>query len=228
MIHKIISTFGLGILGVDPITAVYMITMGLRKDKKSKISLFWFSFMGFSILVGAIMAVVFGASAVEFLNSIAPGDDSPIWAILEFTISLIILVFVCRKIFKKKGKKQEEKKAIEGSIFKYLFTGFVFAITCFTDPTYYAVILLGGETNNFISAIILMSIWFLVSQFMAVVVYVANYLNLLKKLVGFMDRLKEKKLKAVTHAFYVILVIVAIGLIIDSGYYLFAGNLVVE
>ena len=45
MVHKIISTIGLGILGIDPITAVYMISMGLRKDSKSKISLFWFSFI---------------------------------------------------------------------------------------------------------------------------------------------------------------------------------------
>lgn len=224
MIHKIVSTFGLGILGVDPITAFYMITMGLRKDKKSKISLFWFSFMGFSILIGVILAVVFGASAVEFLKSIAPGDNSPIWAILEFIISLIILVFVFRKIFSKKHEEQKEKKAVEGSAFKYLFTGFVFALTSFTDPTYYAVILLGGETNNFISAIIILSIWFLVSQFMAVVVYVANQLNLLKKLVEFVDRLKEKKLKTVTYVFYVILVIVTMGLIIDSGYYLFTGS----
>ena len=36
MIHKIISTIGLGILGVDPFTAVYLLSMGLRQEKKSK------------------------------------------------------------------------------------------------------------------------------------------------------------------------------------------------
>lgn len=30
MIHKLISTIGLGILGVDPFTAVYLLSMGLR------------------------------------------------------------------------------------------------------------------------------------------------------------------------------------------------------
>ena len=33
MIHKLISTIGLGILGVDPFTAVYLLSMGLRQEK---------------------------------------------------------------------------------------------------------------------------------------------------------------------------------------------------
>lgn len=224
MIHKMISTAGLGILGIDPITAVYMISMGLRKDRKSKISLFWFSFMGFSILIGAVLAAIFGVSAVEILESLTPEDDSPLWAVLEFVISLVVAIFVLRKIFNKKEKAGEYEKAVEGSAFKYLFTGFVFAITCFTDPTYYAVILLGGESNNFLTAALLLTIWFLVSQFMAVIVYVANQMNVLKKLLGWAERLKEKGLKTVMHVFYVILFVVALGLMIDSGYYLIAGK----
>lgn len=224
MIHKIISTAGLGILGIDPITAVYMMSMGLRKDRKSKISLFWFSFMGFSVLIGAVLASMFGVSAAEILKSLTPEDDSPLWAVLEFVISVVVVGFVIHKIFYKKEKEDEKKKAIEGSAFKYLFTGFVFSITCFTDPTYYAVILLGGESNNFLTAALLLTIWFLVSQFMAVAVYVANQMNLLKKLVEWAERLKEKRFRTVMHIFYVILLAVALGLMVDSGYYLMAGK----
>lgn len=111
MIHNIVSTVGLGVLGIDPITAIYMLSMGLRKDKKFKISLFMFSFMGFSILIGVAMAVVFGASAVDFLQSIALDDNSPIWAILKFAISLVILVSVFSKLINRnKEKNKKEKK----------------------------------------------------------------------------------------------------------------------
>lgn len=41
MMHRIISSIGLGILGVDPFTAVYLLSMGLRKEKKSNIALFF-------------------------------------------------------------------------------------------------------------------------------------------------------------------------------------------
>ena len=51
MIHKILSTFGLGILGIDPITAVYLLSMGLRNEKKTKITLFFLSFAGFRFLL---------------------------------------------------------------------------------------------------------------------------------------------------------------------------------
>lgn len=224
MFHKIINTIGLGILGIDPITAVYMISMGLRKDSKSKISLFWFSFMGFSILIGAVLATIFGVSAVEIFQNLTPEDDSPLWVVLEFVLSLIIAIFIIRKIFYRTEKTDKDKKIVEGSAFKYLFTGFVFSITCFTDPTYYAVILLGGESNSFLTATLLLTIWFLVSQFMAVIVYMANQMNLLKKLVEWVDRLKEKGLKTVIYVFYIILFVVALVLLLDSGYYLVVGK----
>lgn len=44
MFHKILSTIGLGILGIDPITAVVILSMGLKKEKKTKITLFAFPF----------------------------------------------------------------------------------------------------------------------------------------------------------------------------------------
>lgn len=225
MIHEIVSTVGLGVLGIDPITAIYILSMGLRKDKKFKISLFMFSFMGFSILIGAAMAVVFGASAVDFLQSITLDDNSPIWAILKLAISLVILISVFSKLINRnKEKNKKGKKVIEGSAFKYIAIGFVFAVTSFTDPTYYAVILLGGETNNLFLATLLITIWFLVSQFMAVIVYIANQVNLLSKLTAYIEKLKKKKMKVITNIVFAILIIVAVLLIIDSGFYLFNGK----
>lgn len=225
MTHKIISTIGLGILGVDPFTAVYLLSMGLRQEKKSNITLFFLSYAGFSIFIGAILSSIFGAAAVDILKSMVPGDNSPVWAVLEFVVSVFILVWVLRRLFsarKKKGEK--EKKAVDGRWIKYLSTGFVFAISCFTDPTYYAVILMGGETENFLTATLLLTIWFVVSQFMALIVYAANGLNLLDKLVAWVDKLKAKNRKPITYTFYAVFVIIAVVLLMDIGSYLFDGR----
>ena len=147
MAHKIISTIGLGILGVDPITAVYLLSMGLRKEKKSKITLFFLSFAGFSIFIGVALAMIFGETAAEFLKSIMPGDNSPVWAVLKFAISVFILAWVFKKIFQRaKQEGQQEKEAISGNNFKYITTGFIFAITSFTDPTFYAVVLIDRKS----------------------------------------------------------------------------------
>lgn len=225
MIHKIISAIGLGILGVDPITAVYLVSMGLRKEKKSNITLFFLSYAGFSVLIGAVLSTIFGNTAVDILKSMAPGDNSPFWAVLEFAVSVFILVWVLRRLFNVGKKKEEkEKKAVSGTWLKYLSTGFVFAISCFTDPTYYAVILMGGEAGNFLAVTLLLTIWFAVSQFMALIAYAANSLNLLEKLVAFVDKLKEKKIKPIAYALYAVLVIIAIVLLVDIGFYLFDGR----
>lgn len=225
MMHRIISTIGLGILGVDPITAVYLLSMGLRKEKKSNITLFFFSYAGFSVLIGAVLSAIFGNTAVDILKSIMPGDNSPFWAILEFAVSVFILIWVLRRLFSASKKKEEkEKQAVSGTWVKYLSTGFAFAISCFTDPTYYAVILLGGETGNFLTATLLLTIWFAVSQFMTLIVYAANSLNLLEKLAAFVDKLKAKRIKPITYALYAVLVIIAIVLLVDIGFYLFDGR----
>jgi len=124
---------------------------------------------------------------------------------------------------KDKPKKEKEQKVISGNWLQYITTGFVFAIASFTDPTFYAVILMGGETGNILAATLLLTIWFAVSQFMAVIVYIANELNLLDSVVIFVDKFKQKNLKAVSHALHILLLIIAAALILDSGYYLLTG-----
>lgn len=229
MIHKILNTIGLGCLGIDPFTAFYLLAMGLRKEKKIKIMLFFFSFAGFSIFIGALLAIVFGVVATEFLQSLIPDDNSPFWVVLQFALSVIILLWVCKKLFvkAKNTETSKEQETVSGNNLKYIVTGIVFAISCFTDPTYYAVILIGGETGNILTAILLLTIWFMVSQFMAVIVYIAIELNALGKLISFIDRLKtrnEKSIKIAKYIIYLLLACIALFMLADTGFYLFNGR----
>lgn len=123
-----------------------------------------FTFTLLSIIVGAVISVVFSPTVLDFVKSLIPADDSPFWAFLYFIISLIIFVGIFWK-HNMKTKKEEvikNQKVLDSTI-KYAATGFVFAIATFTDPTYYAVILLGAETNSFLLATLLITIWFLTS-----------------------------------------------------------------
>ncbi len=180
------------------------------------------SFTLLSILVGVVISVVFGPTVLDFVKNLIPADDSPFWAFLHFTISLIILVSVFRRLNKKTKKEvaKEEQRAPDSAL-KYVTTGFVFAMATFTDPTYYAVILLAAETNSFLLAILLIAIWFLTSQFSAVIVYMANQFNLLDRLVIFINTIKNKNMKIMKNIFYLLLIVIALLLMIDSWFYLF-------
>lgn len=229
MIHKILTTIGLGCLGIDPFTAIYLLAMGLRKEKKVRITLFFFSFAGFSIFIGAFLAIVFGVVVTEFLQSFIPDDNSPFWIITQFVLSIIILVWICKKLFVKKQniEKTETQETVGGNNFKYIVTGILFAISCFTDPTYYAVILIGGETGNIFIAIMLLTIWFAVSQFMAIIVYIVIELNTINRMLAYVDRLKaknEKNIKIAKYIIYSLLAGIALLMIADTGFYLFNGR----
>ena len=121
----------------------------------------------------------------------------------------------------KKQTENQTKETVNGNALKHIITGFVFAISSFTDPTFYAVVLISGETDNIFISILLLTIWFLVSQCLAVIVYIANQCNLLNKLVYQVDKFKNRNLKGVKKVFYIILIVIAILLIIDTGFYLF-------
>lgn len=224
MIHKIISTMGLGVLGIDPITAIFILSMELRKDKKIKITSFFLSFTLFSILFGAIISSIFGASVFDFINSLIPADDSQIWLFIEIGILIIIVLWVFKRIFIKTSEKKKDKQQISGGIIKYITTGFVFALTCFTDPTYYAVIVLGSETKNFLIITLLIAIWFFVSQFMTIIAYMSIEFNFINRLTDIIERFKNKYQRIFSICFNVILIIIALLLLVDLLFYLCLGK----
>lgn len=228
MLHKILSTTGFGVLGIDPITAIVLLGMGMRKEKKYKITIFMATFTVLSILIGAILSTIFGSAAVDILKRLIPGDEHPFWGNLEFGISVIILVWVIIKICKPKEKKEKESKVVDGSLLKFIVTGIVFAFTCFTDPTYYAVMLLGGESHNFFTATLLLTVWFVVSQSMSFAVYFANQFGALDKLTAWLDRVKARftgrPQKIISTVIYTILLIIGVALMANSTYFLFSGK----
>ena len=69
-----------------------------------------------------------------------------------------------------------------------------------------------------------LTVWFAVSQFMALIVYLAIELNLLKKLTKIIDQLKTKNWKVLSYVLYGVLIIVAIALLVDTGCYLIFGK----
>lgn len=224
MMRRMIGAAGLGLLGIDPITAFYILSMGLRKEKKSNISSFMLSFVVVSVFPAAVLSVIFGTKAADLIKGLLPDDASPFWAYLEFAISVIILIWIFAKALRKKTDNKERKAIVNGPAIKYASMGFVFAVMAYTDPTYYAVILLGGETGNFLSALLLLALWLFISQSPAMIVYGAIQTNCLKKLVDFTDRIKNSNIAKLKWVFYVGMIVIAVLLMIDSGFYLIRGN----
>lgn len=228
MLRSIIGAAGLGLVGIDPFTAVYILSLGLRKEKRSNISLFMAVFVVGSIVPGAVLSALFGAAAADYLNLIIPEDNSPFWVVVEVIVALVMIVWALRKYFSKDviTEKREEAvaRAANASMLKYIATGAVFAAAAFTDPTYYAVMLLGGEAKSFWAALLFLSEWLLVSQSPAFVVYFANEFGMLHELTGLIDRLKSGRLQKAKRAVYALVMTMAVLLLADVGSYTLVGE----
>ena len=219
-----LNTIGLGVLGIDPITAVYMMSMRLRGERKSRITWFFLSFAIFTILVGTVLAASMGAAAADFLQSILPDDGSRFWAIAELAVSVVILLWVARRVFA--GPKREKKQPREvgrGGALGHIAVGFVFAITSFSDPTFYAVMLIGGESRSVVTAALLLALWFVVSQCLAMVVYAAIQYNRLDALAARLDEWKARNLTMFNRALHGALIALATLLAVDASAYVFTG-----
>ncbi|KAA8818766.1 hypothetical protein CSQ85_07835 [Bifidobacterium rousetti] len=225
MTHRMLNTIGLGVLGIDPLTAVYMMSMRLRGERKSRVALFFLSFAVSTILVGTVLAASMGAAAAGFLQSILPDDGSRFWAIAEFAVSIIILVWVAKRVFAGPGlEKKQPRETVRGSALGHIAVGFVFAITSFTDPTFYAVMLIGGESRSVVTAALLLTLWFVVSQCLSMVVYIAIQCNRLDALVARLDEWKARNLTMFNRVLHGVLIVVAILLTADATAYWLTGG----
>ncbi|KAA8821147.1 hypothetical protein [Bifidobacterium vespertilionis] len=220
-----LNTVGLGVLGIDPITAVYMMSMRLRGEKKSRITWFFLSFAIFTILVGTVLAASMGAAAADFLQSVLPDDNSQFWALAEFAVSIVILIWVAKRVFAGSGReKKEPRENARGGALGHVAMGFVFAVTSFTDPTFYAVMLIGGESRSVVTAALLLALWFVVSQCLAMVVYAAIQCNRLDSLAARLDEWEERNLTMFNRVLHGVLIVVAILLAADATVYLLTGD----
>ena len=225
MIHRMLNTIGLGVLGIDPITAVYMMSMRLRGERKSRITWFFLSFAIFTILVGTVLAASMGAAAADYLQSVLPDDGSRFWAIAELAVSVIILLWVAKRVFAgPKREKKQPREAGRGGALGHIAVGFVFAITSFTDPTFYAVMLIGGESRSVVTAALLLALWFVVSQCLSMVVYIAIQCNRLDALAARLDEWKARNLTMFNRVLHGVLIVVAILLTADATAYWLTGG----
>ena len=219
-----LNTIGLGVLGIDPITAVYMMSMGLRGERKSRITWFFLSFAIFTILVGTVLAASMGAAAADYLQSVLPDGGSRFWAIAELAVSVVILLWVARRVFAgPKREKKQPREAGRGGALGHIAVGFVFAITSFSDPTFYAVMLIGGESRSVVTAALLLALWFVVSQCLAMVVYAAIQYNRLDALAARLDEWKARNLTMFNRALHGALIALATLLAVDASAYVFTG-----
>lgn len=228
MLKYILGAAGFGVLGFDPFTAAYLLSLCLRKEKRLNIAVFMLTFTLGSLLPGAALSASYGAAAVELLKSLAPADNSPFWAVLELAVALVIASWVVKKTIAKRGgekrAEKEEKRGGGGSTLKYFAMGAVFAAAAFTDPTYYGAMLLGGETKSFGLALLVLEVWLGVSQCMAFAVCFADRLNLLHRLTAAIDRLKSGRIEKAKDTFYAAMAVAAALLLVDSGLYMLVGE----
>ena len=220
-----LNTIGLGVFGIDPITAAYMMSMRLRGERKSRITWFFLSFAIFTILVGTVLAASMGAAAADYLQSVLPDGGSRFWAIAELAVSVVILLWVARRVFAgPKREKKQPREAGRGGALGHTVVGFVFAITSFSDPTFYAVMLIGGESRSVVTAALLLTLWFAVSQCLAMVVYAAIQCNRLDALAARLDKWKARNLTMFNRVLHGALIAIAILLAVDAASYLLAGT----
>ena len=225
MTHRMLNTIGLGVLGTDPLTAVYMMSMRLRGERKSRVTLFFLSFAVSTILVGTVLAALMGAAAAGFLQSVLPDDDSQFWAIVELAISVVILIWVAKRVFAgPKREKKQPREIVRGSALGHVAMGFVFAVTSFTDPTFYAVMLIGGESHSVVTAALLLALWFVVSQCLTMVVYAAIQCNRLDALAARLDEWKARNQTMFNHMLHGLLVVIAVLLTADAAAFLSTGG----
>lgn len=225
--QTLLSVIGLGFLGLDPVAAALVYPAISAHVKRRKLLLFLIAFLlgttGFGLLLSLI-----GQEAVDYIQSLMPGDLSPLWAVLNLIIVLVIIVWISaryiRRDKKRLAKKHRWSKYLQGSGWRFVIVGLVFAFSALTDPTFYAVVMIAAETHNAVAMAGLHFLWITISQIPLLALVAAYYLGLHKKLVRTTTKLWKRHRNKAGSALYIAAISVAVLLLIDVVVYIVSGN----
>lgn len=226
MLHQILETLGLGVLGIDFMAAAVALSMGARGERKANVAALLVTFAVVTVGIGTVLAVALGTAASRIIQGLIPADDSPLWAIVELGIGVVVLAWMARRVCGKKGREDEGEgqRTAEGSILKFVALGAFFGVTSFTDPTCYGVVLLGGKSGSPVMAALLMLLWFVISQFGFLATCVAVLLGATERLTALVEGVRGMIGDRFTKVVNMVLLAVALLLIVDPIVYLVTGS----
>jgi cytochrome c biogenesis protein CcdA len=216
----------LGLLGIDPLGAAVASSAVAAGIKKHKVLLFGLSYFFATAVIGVTLSFL-GKEVAEYFHSLISIDLRLVRALLNIAIAIVVFSWLFIRFIKhgkSKSEKTPKKNSSLGKNWQAVVLGLIFAVSSFTDPTFYAVIMLAAESNNVFSIIWIHLLWIFVSQLPLVAVIIAYYTNTHEIIINGSLKLWHKYKNILKIVFYVVAALACLLLLTDSAQYFITGE----
>lgn len=186
--NAFITIVALGVVGLDPLAAIMMTSAIAAGAGKRKVAAFSLSFLLGTCVLGSVLAML-GKDALDAVFNAMPAESSGLWAWIYLVIAALLALWVAGRIRKiqqlRQGISPKESrftaKILRGSTLVFIGGGLLWALSCFTDPSFYAVIAATAGTRNLLAMLVFPALWIFISQIPLLLVAGAYFLGLYDK-----------------------------------------------
>jgi hypothetical protein len=219
---------GLGVLGLDPLGALLMISAHACGAKRGKVLAFTLAFLLFTQVLGVACALL-GSRAIDQLLSLVPGDESPAWAVVYAVTAAALVVWVVRRAVRRHENKPEKQpgrlsRLLSGSTLAFIAGGMLWACSSFSDPTFYAVILASAEAPSLLGTIFYPLLWIYITQIPLIALIIGLYLGVYDILVSRVSAFWQRHRSKVMVPLYLLALAAAAALAFAAVTFLATGT----
>lgn len=179
MFEVLLATLVLGIVGLDPYSALIVAAALAAGSTRRAISAFLAALAVTTIAVGGLLGTAV-EPLIGFLGGLFDLPDAA-WVAINIALSIALVAWALVRTRLHPENAEGSKPQRRGGLSAWSLTGagVLFSASMLTDPTYYAIIALGTQIEPW--GTLVLALWFLISQFPVVVLVASSFLGLHEK-----------------------------------------------
>ncbi len=220
----LVNIIGLGLLGLDPVAAIMVASAIAVGTTRSKIFLFTLVFLLGTTFLGVALSMM-GQTAIDFLQAFIPDHLSPLWAILNLIIIIVIIAWLTTHFVQRTHPKPDKppRKTL-ASTWQCVSAALLLALSALSDPTFYAVIVIAAKMHTVFAMAVIHFLWILISQIPLIVVVGAYHLNAHKTLLHYSARIWTMHQQKIMLTMHIAAIMIALLLLAETVFYVVSGQ----
>lgn len=217
-----ISVIALGIAGLDPVGALLGVGALANGTRRVPVIMYGLAIIVATVATGTVLSLTAASLSFNIDWSFTMIPD-PVWSIGQLAVGVALLWLGFRRWNARNDEEESEPKRSRGPI-ALIGLGLLLGVTAPTDPTFLAVTVLAGKSEDVLAIVAAHSFWILISQLPLTVLVVALVFNKHHAVVQRIQTGWKRVRPYFTHTITALVSVIGIVLLVDVGWWIISGQ----
>lgn len=229
MVELLLALLGLGIAGLDPLGALIVAAALAAGSTRRAVSAFLVASTVTTVAVGGLL----GRAIEPLLSSLGNLLNFPdaVWVAINILL-VAVLVWALARFWRRQDRadrsdSEPKRRAAGLSTWSLAGAGVLFGLSMLTDPTYYAIIALGTRVEGWLVPVLVVALWYLISQSPLFVVVASSFLGLHEQVAARLQDFWARSKPYVSWIIKVAILLAVVVLVADTLHFFIRGEFMI-